>query len=590
MRNFYFILGLFVSTLIYAQPHAFKYQAVVRDASGELLVNQTVSFQITILEGDVNGSEVYVEEHTATTSSYGSVTLEIGWGENASTDFSAIDWGSSSYFIQIAWDLTGGTNYEVAGTSQLLSVPYALYAGRVYEKVKPDVQTTNYSVQESFCGGQLYSINLTVAGVTYEYLGADTYVIEIEKEGQIIYHENKLVKWSNNEAKPSLIFEPGALLSDGDNITVKYRYEGATFNAYLNLERTLVDECAAVVEICDNGIDDDGDGFTDDEDDDCVVSCELLSDTDCPEGQRLDLATCSCYTVEECVDDAACGQGYECLDGKCTKRIEICDNGIDDDGDGFTDDEDDDCVVSCELLSDTDCPEGQRLDLATCSCYTVEECVDDAACGQGYECLDGKCTKRIEICDNGIDDDGDGFTDDEDDDCMVSNAANLSIVEVYYDAPGADEVEWVKIYNNENVAVDLSNYSFGSGGSDYTYFKTQLSGVIQPKSCFVFGKGAGDSLHYDLGINSITIQNGGVEADGVALFYGASSTINAAAIPINAVLFGAPNSNTNNLLGTDGNPAEVLAPDVTQGRSIYFDSSQGWIENVNPDVTECLGQ
>ena len=442
MRNFYFILGLFVSTLIYAQPHAFKYQAVVRDASGELLVNQTVSFQITILEGDVNGSEVYVEEHTATTSSYGSVTLEIGWGENASTDFSAIDWGSSSYFIQIAWDLTGGTNYEVAGTSQLLSVPYALYAGRVYEKVKPDVQTTNYSVQESFCGGQLYSINLTVAGVTYEYLGADTYVIEIEKEGQIIYHENKLVKWSNNEAKPSLIFEPGALLSDGDNITVKYRYEGATFNAYLNLERTLVDECAAVVEICDNG----------------------------------------------------------------------------------------------------------------------------------------------------IDDDGDGFTDDEDDDCMVSNAANLSIVEVYYDAPGADEVEWVKIYNNENVAVDLSNYSFGSGGSDYTYFKTQLSGVIQPKSCFVFGKGAGDSLHYDLGINSITIQNGGVEADGVALFYGASSTINAAAIPINAVLFGAPNSNTNNLLGTDGNPAEVLAPDVTQGRSIYFDSSQGWIENVNPDVTECLGQ
>ena len=516
MRNFYFILGLFVSTLIYAQPHAFKYQAVVRDASGELLVNQTVSFQITILEGDVNGSEVYVEEHTATTSSYGSVTLEIGWGENASTDFSAIDWGSSSYFIQIAWDLTGGTNYEVAGTSQLLSVPYALYAGRVYEKVKPDVQTTNYSVQESFCGGQLYSINLTVAGVTYEYLGADTYVIEIEKEGQIIYHENKLVKWSNNEAKPSLIFEPGALLSDGDNITVKYRYEGATFNAYLNLERTLVDECAAVVE--------------------------------------------------------------------------ICDNGIDDDGDGFTDDEDDDCVVSCELLSDTDCPEGQRLDLATCSCYTVEECVDDAACGQGYECLDGKCTKRIEICDNGIDDDGDGFTDDEDDDCMVSNAANLSIVEVYYDAPGADEVEWVKIYNNENVAVDLSNYSFGSGGSDYTYFKTQLSGVIQPKSCFVFGKGAGDSLHYDLGINSITIQNGGVEADGVALFYGASSTINAAAIPINAVLFGAPNSNTNNLLGTDGNPAEVLAPDVTQGRSIYFDSSQGWIENVNPDVTECLGQ
>ena len=128
MRSLYIIITVLISSFVFAQPHAFKYQSVVRDSNGELLVNTNVAFQISILKEAVDGNAVYVEEHQATTSNYGSVTLEIGRGENPTSDFSAIDWGSSSHFIQIAWDLTGGTNYELAGTSELLSVPFALNA------------------------------------------------------------------------------------------------------------------------------------------------------------------------------------------------------------------------------------------------------------------------------------------------------------------------------------------------------------------------------------------------------------------------------------------------------------------------------
>ncbi len=128
MRSLYLIITVLISSLVYAQPQAFKYQSVVRDASGELLVNKNVAFQISIIEGDINNTAIYTEEHQAVTSSYGSVTLEIGRGENPTSDFTDIDWATGSHFVQVAWDLSGGTNYEVAGTSELLSVPYALYS------------------------------------------------------------------------------------------------------------------------------------------------------------------------------------------------------------------------------------------------------------------------------------------------------------------------------------------------------------------------------------------------------------------------------------------------------------------------------
>ena len=108
-------------------PEGFKYQAVVRDGGGIILTNQTVGYQLTILQTSPSGTAVYTETFSPTTNGYGLVNLEIGTGTTAD-DFTIIDWGNGPYFMETAVDITGGTAYTVMGTSQLMSVPYALYA------------------------------------------------------------------------------------------------------------------------------------------------------------------------------------------------------------------------------------------------------------------------------------------------------------------------------------------------------------------------------------------------------------------------------------------------------------------------------
>jgi hypothetical protein len=109
-------------------PEGFKYQAVVRDAGNTILNNQAVGMRMTIQQGSIGGTAVYQETFAPTTNGYGLVNLEIGNGTVVSGTFASIDWANGPYFIETAVDVTGGTSYSVMGTSQLMSVPYALYA------------------------------------------------------------------------------------------------------------------------------------------------------------------------------------------------------------------------------------------------------------------------------------------------------------------------------------------------------------------------------------------------------------------------------------------------------------------------------
>jgi hypothetical protein len=127
-----FLLSLFTILAIvlttYGQaPEGFKYQAVVRDASSSILVNRSIGIRLTIQQGAAGGAAVYTETFATTTNGYGLVSLEIGTGITTD-DFTTIDWANGSYSIETAIDASGGTNYSVMGTSQLMSVPYALYA------------------------------------------------------------------------------------------------------------------------------------------------------------------------------------------------------------------------------------------------------------------------------------------------------------------------------------------------------------------------------------------------------------------------------------------------------------------------------
>jgi hypothetical protein len=109
-------------------PEGFKYQAVVRDAGNTILNNQAVGIRMTIQQGSIGGTTVYQETFAPTTNTYGLVNLEIGSGSVVSGTFATIDWANGPYFIETAVDVTGGASYAVMGTSQLMSVPYALYA------------------------------------------------------------------------------------------------------------------------------------------------------------------------------------------------------------------------------------------------------------------------------------------------------------------------------------------------------------------------------------------------------------------------------------------------------------------------------
>lgn len=114
---------------IYSQsPQAFKYQAIARDNAGNILTGQNVSLQIKILSGSREGEVVYSETHSTITNSHGLINLSIGKGENRTGDINLVNWGNASHYIKVFIDPTGGNDYMEMGTSELLSVPYALYA------------------------------------------------------------------------------------------------------------------------------------------------------------------------------------------------------------------------------------------------------------------------------------------------------------------------------------------------------------------------------------------------------------------------------------------------------------------------------
>lgn len=111
-------------------PQKMSYQYVVRNASGVLVTNQIVGIKISILQGTPTGTVVYQENYNPNpqTNANGLVSIEIGGGTPITGIFSNINWASGPYFLKTETDPTGGTNFTIVGTSQLLSVPYAIYA------------------------------------------------------------------------------------------------------------------------------------------------------------------------------------------------------------------------------------------------------------------------------------------------------------------------------------------------------------------------------------------------------------------------------------------------------------------------------
>lgn len=152
-RIFAILSAVLLTASAFAQtPQKMSYQAVIRNSSDALVTNTQVGMKISILQGSATGTIVYTETQTPFINANGLLSIEIGGGEG----FSAINWANDIYFIKTETDPTGGSNYTITGTSQLLSVPYALYA-----KTAESITGTITETDPSFTTSQAANITST---------------------------------------------------------------------------------------------------------------------------------------------------------------------------------------------------------------------------------------------------------------------------------------------------------------------------------------------------------------------------------------------------------------------------------------------
>jgi uncharacterized protein (TIGR02145 family) len=126
--NLFFAFNIIAAIALAQVPQKFSYQSVIRNSGNQLIANQTVGIKISVLQGSANGTVVYAETHSPTTTANGLANIEIGGGNVLSGNFANINWSNGPYFIKTETDVNGGNNYSISATQQLLSVPYAFRA------------------------------------------------------------------------------------------------------------------------------------------------------------------------------------------------------------------------------------------------------------------------------------------------------------------------------------------------------------------------------------------------------------------------------------------------------------------------------
>lgn len=181
MKNLYtlFVAVLLAASTFAQSPEKMSYQAVVRDSSGALVSGQPVGIQISILQGSVSGTVVYSETHSTSSNVNGLVTLEIGAGAT-SDDLSSIDWSAGPFFIKTAIDT--GAGYDIEGTSQLMSVPYALFSKSVANDAITTTQVldgtllnadldSNAAIEQTKISGLADSLNMKAPLVSPSFTG-----------------------------------------------------------------------------------------------------------------------------------------------------------------------------------------------------------------------------------------------------------------------------------------------------------------------------------------------------------------------------------------------------------------------------------
>lgn len=164
-------------------PAGLNYQAVVRNSSGDVVVNQTVKFKFSILQNSTTGTSVYVETQSATTNNFGLANLVIGKGSKLSGDLDPSGWGNNTHFLKVEIDPANGNSFKHLGTTQMMSVPYAFHAQTVEEGGAGD----NW-------GTQAVESDETLVGS-----GTSTSPLKIAQQGAA---SGQVLKWSGSSWLP----------------------------------------------------------------------------------------------------------------------------------------------------------------------------------------------------------------------------------------------------------------------------------------------------------------------------------------------------------------------------------------------------
>jgi hypothetical protein len=168
MKKILTLLLLVVATItVNAQtpPEAFNYSAVARDANSNPIANSTIGIQISIKIGSPTGNTVYQENHFVNTDDFGLFNLIVGGGSILSGTIADIDWSADDYYLQVGMDANGGTNFLNMGSTQLLSVPYALYAKSAGSVSGGGSGTFTHYIGEEFEGGVIFHLWFDANGV-----------------------------------------------------------------------------------------------------------------------------------------------------------------------------------------------------------------------------------------------------------------------------------------------------------------------------------------------------------------------------------------------------------------------------------------
>ena len=240
IKLFTILAFLFIVKINFAQsPEKVNYQAVARNSNGVPLPNQSISVRASILDGSSTGTPVYQETHSISTNGLGLFNIPIGGGANISGNFNNIAWGNGDKYIQIEIDLTGGTTYVLMGTSQMLSVPYALYSSKSGTSLNDnDTSSTNEIQTISINGGSVSlsganAISLPDSSSSNELqtLNRNNGTITISDGNSIILPDSS----STNELQTLSRTNGTINISDGNSINLP---DSSSTNEFQTLSRT----------------------------------------------------------------------------------------------------------------------------------------------------------------------------------------------------------------------------------------------------------------------------------------------------------------------------------------------------------------